>query len=392
MDGYITNCIIGFICFDEELNIVDYNLFNENDYVSKQIEINNGEILEEEINLIEKVCENFNKILIERKKRLSDYSHLHFYNKLEIALPNKGGEYLRGNLEKVLNEIGLETRNIRKLIVDTSNEIAILKMKESSQEEDKLLIQGVNSLNEIDEAISKLVESIRQWYTIYFPEMDTLSNNETYIKLIGESDSREDIINNYNEHLPGITSSNGADLEKEDIEILKNFGNSIKSLQESRSKIEVYLEIKMNNIAPNLKNLMGATLAAKLISHSGSIKRLAMLPSSTVQIMGAEKALFRHLKTGENPPKHGIIFQHPEIRGAKWWNRGKIARTLSLKISLAVRKDVFSKDFDPSIKTRFEEAALKIEKDNPFAPRKKTIKKDGKKSRKRKKSRKYNKH
>lgn len=82
--------------------------------------------------------------------------------------------------------------------------------------------------------------------------------------------------------------------------------------------------------------------------------------------MGAEKALFRHLKSGDRPPKYGLIYQHPQIRGAKWWNRGKIARMLASKISLACRKDIFTKDFDPNIYDEFIEKAEQIEKENPF--------------------------
>ena len=104
------------------------------------------------------------------------------------------------------------------------------------------------------------------------------------------------------------------------------------------------------------------SLGAKLISHAGGLKRLATYPSSTVQIMGAEKALFRHLKSGDRPPKYGLIYRHPQIRGAKWWNRGKIARMLASKISLACRKDIFTKDFDPNIYDEFIEKAEQIRK------------------------------
>ena len=118
----------------------------------------------------------------------------------------------------------------------------------------------------------------------------------------------------------------------------------------------------MDSIAPNLKLLVGSSLGAKLISHAGGLKRLATYPSSTVQIMGAEKALFRHLKSGDRPPKYGLIYQHPQVRGAKWWNRGKIARLLAGRISLAVRKDVFTHDFNPEIFNEFSERVEEIEK------------------------------
>ena len=124
--------------------------------------------------------------------------------------------------------------------------------------------------------------------------------------------------------------------------------------------------------APNLRDLLGSTLGAKLIAHIGSIKRLATYPASTIQIMGAEKAVFRHLKTGERPPKHGIIFQHPSVRGAKWWNRGKVARNLALKITFA--------EYDPSIAEDYLKKVEQIEKENPF-PKKTSRKRNEEKQR-----------
>ena len=168
---------------------------------------------------------------------------------------------------------------------------------------------------------------------------------------------------------------------------MNNYAKSIFELQKSRKNIEEYIDHKMEDIAPNLRLLVGPTLGAKLISHAGGIKRLAMYPSSTVQIMGAEKALFRHLKSGDRPPKYGLIYQHPQVRGAKWWNRGKIARMLAGKISLAVRRDVFTKTIDENVSEEFKEKAEEIEKNNPF-PTKTTKKRKEEKSQSKRKSKK----
>lgn len=363
MEYYITQSILGFIAFDEDLEIADYELFDADEIVSRNIEIENNELVEEEISLINKISSDDSTIIIETTKRRSQYKELESFDNIIIETPNRGGEHLRENLESVLLEIGFdgEKPKFRELY----NQLAIEKIKESSQEEDKLLIQAINSIDDIDESISKLVERIRDWYTIYFPEMDTISNNETYIKLIAESENREDILKNHNEHF-NTDYSSGADIEDADLIMVKGFAESIYSLQNSRKDLEKYIDTKMEEIAPNLRDLLGPTLGAKLIAHIGSIKRLATYPASTVQIMGAEKAIFRHLKTGERPPKHGLIFQHPSVRGAKWWNRGKVARNLALKITLAVRKDVFSGEYDPSIAEDYLKKVEQIEKDNPF--------------------------
>ena len=368
MEFYITQCIAGFIAFDEDLQIADYKLFKEDEVVSNLIKIEENEILNEEIELINRMkldSESGDKIIIETTKRKSQYKELENYGNIEVKTPNKGGEHLRNNIENVFEEIGFSKSQDE--IIQIYEKLAIHKIKKSSQEEDKLLIQAINSVDDIDESISKLVERIRDWYTIYFPEMDTISNNETYIKLIAESENREDILENFNEHFSEeIEESTGADIEESDLAMLKSFAESIYSLQKSRKELENYIDSKMESIAPNLRDLLGSTLGAKLIAHIGSIKRLATYPASIIQIMGAEKAIFRHLKTGERPPKHGLIFQHPSVRGAKWWNRGKIARNLALKITLAVRKDVFSGEYDPSIAEDYLKKVEQIEKENPF--------------------------
>ena len=368
MEFYITQCIAGFIAFDEDLQIADYKLFKEDEVVSNLIKIEENEILNEEIELINGMklnSESGDKIIIETTKRKSQYKELENYGNIEVKTPNRGGEHLRNNMDNVLEEIGFSKS--QEEIIQIYEKLAIHKIKKSSQEEDKLLIQAINSVDDIDESISKLVERIRDWYTIYFPEMDTISNNETYIKLIAESENREDILENFNEHLSEeIEESTGADIEESDLAMLKSFAESIYSLQKSRKELETYIDSKMEAIAPNLRDLLGSTLGAKLIAHIGSIKRLATYPASVIQIMGAEKAIFRHLKTGERPPKHGLIFQHPSVRGAKWWNRGKIARNLALKITLAVRKDVFSGEYDPSIAEDYLKKVEQIEKENPF--------------------------
>ena len=367
MEFYITQCIAGFIAFDENLQIADYKLFTEDEVVSNLIKIEENEILDEEIELINgiKLDSIDDKIIIETTKRKSQYKELENYGNIEVKTPNKGGEHLRSNIDKVFEEIGFSKSQDE--ITQIYEKLAIHKIKKSSQEEDKLLIQAINSVDDIDESISKLVERIRDWYTIYFPEMDTISNNETYIKLIAESENREDILENFNEHFTEeIEESTGADIEEDDLLMLKSFAESIYSLQKSRKELETYIDSKMEAIAPNLRDLLGSTLGAKLIAHIGSIKRLATYPASVIQIMGAEKAIFRHLKTGERPPKHGLIFQHPSVRGAKWWNRGKIARNLALKITLAVRKDVFSGEYNPSIAEDYLKKVEQIEKENPF--------------------------
>ena len=374
MECYITYCVKGYYAFDNENNLISEKLFPKDEIINRLAEINDKKIVKEELELIEEICQDYGEIIIESNKRTSDYDN----EKITVKTPNQGGEYLRNNYDK----FGLDDEDITVIY----RNLAIYNIKQASASEDKHLIQAINSIDEIDESISKLIERIREWYALYFPEMDTVKNNETYIKLISQNKTKDKIIEAKPEAFPDEIIDIDADIDPKDLEIMNDYANSIYELQKSRKNIEEYVDSKMESIAPNLRLLVGSSLGAKLISHAGGLKRLAMYPSSTVQIMGAEKALFRHLKSGDRPPKYGLIYQHPQVRGAKWWNRGKIARMLAGMISLAVRRDVFTKTFDENAFEEFKLKVEEIEKNNPFptktTKRRKEEKSKSKKSRK----------
>ena len=375
MECYITYCVKGFLAFNDDNELIAEKLFPEDEIINRLADIDDKKIVAEEMEIIEEVSKDYSEINIESNKRLSDYSN----NKISIQTPNQGGNYLRSNYD----EFGLNDEEITGIY----QRLAIYKIKKESASEDKHLIQAINSIDEIDESISKLIERIREWYALYFPEMDVIKNNETYIKLISQNKTKENIMQAKPDAFPDNVLDLEDDINPLDLEIMNRYANSIFELQQTRKEIEEYIDSKMEEIAPNLRLLVGSSLGAKLISHAGGLKRLAIYPSSTVQIMGAEKALFRHLKSGDRPPKYGLIYQHPQVRGAKWWNRGKIARMLAGKISLAVRRDVFTKTFDENAFNDFIEKVEEIEKNNPF-PTKTTKKRKEEKGKSKNKKRK----
>ena len=142
-----------------------------------------------------------------------------------------------------------------------------------------------------------------------------------------------------------IKETMGADLEKVHLQEILELAKKIKELQDLRKKHEIYLETVMQKYSPNLLELAGATLGAKLLELGKSLKHLALLPASTIQLLGAEKALFRHIKTGSRSPKYGILFQHPLVQNAKKEDKGKAARMLADKLSLCARLDYFKGEF-----------------------------------------------
>lgn len=380
MECYITYCVKGFFAFNSQNELIIKKLFQEDEIINRLAQIDEKEIVKEESEIIEELSNDYDEIIIESNKRSSDYDN----EKVHVKKPNQGGEYLRSNYD----EFDIDFKEI----TEVYRNLAIYRIKKASASEDKHLIQAINSIDEIDESISKLIERIREWYALYFPEMDIIKNNETYIKLISQNKTKEAIVEAKPEAFPDEIIDIDDDIDPRDLEIMNNYANSIYELQKSRKNIEDYIDKKMEVIAPNLRLLVGPSLGAKLISHSGGLKRLAMYPSSTVQIMGAEKALFRHLKSGDRPPKYGLIYQHPQVRGAKWWNRGKVARMLAGMISHASRRDVFTKTFDKNVAEEFKLKVEEIEKNNPFPTKTaKKRKEEKKKSRKGKKKGRKNK-
>ncbi len=398
MKCYITCSFAGFLSLDENCTLLDYELFPRDKQRERLAKISAGSLTKEEVSLLKRMVKKYDSIVIETIIPRSKYKNLKESIKFEYETPNIAGEFLRSNMAELLEKVGFLKYDddlkslLHQLSIDLTNE----RLREASKSEDMFLIQAINSIEELDEANSKMIERLREWYSIHFPELDSIKNQERYVELIADLGDRDSIINSgllTNDSSVKFDSSIGAPISETDLLMIKEFAGSIKSLQNTKKSITTYVDKQMGEIAPNLKDLAGYSLGAKLIAHVGSMERLSKMPSGTVQVLGAEKALFRHLKTGENPPKHGLIFQHPEVRGAKWWLRGKIARTLASKISLAVRKDVYSGEYDPSIAINFEKRVEEIKKLNPF-PKKSTKPKkfDDKDTRKKKKREKYKKN
>jgi nucleolar protein 56 len=233
--------------------------------------------------------------------------------------------------------------------------LSSMKVKETSEKLDLHLVQAVNTLDEIDEIINTISTRIREWYGLHFPELDYLLQNIiTYANIVRDAGSRENITKELLSQLEvpekkieliqqAISKSQGGDLTVESSESLKILASEVIKLSELRTNLSSTIENLMEILAPNLKNMLTAIIGARLIAKAGSLLRLAQMPSSTIQIIGAEKALFRALKTGTRPPKHGLLFQHPSVNSAPKWQRGKIARALSAKIAIAVRIDVYRK-------------------------------------------------
>lgn len=212
----------------------------------------------------------------------------------------------------------------------------------NSVSNDALLIQSTNLVDDLDKAINLLVKRLREWYELYNPEFSrAMEDHEKFVMEILEKDKGELLKELKVSHEDSI----GADLEQENLEPIKSLVHQIFGMYQLRKLQENYISTLMDGFCPNIKAVCGTLLAARLIEHAGSLKRLSEMPASTIQILGAEKALFRHMRTGAKPPRHGIIINHPLISRASEKMHGKIARGLSDKISIASKIDYFNGKF-----------------------------------------------
>jgi nucleolar protein 56 len=222
---------------------------------------------------------------------------------------------------------------------------------------DRLIVQVVKTMDNIDKNVNLLLEQLRDWYAIYFPELArSVEEPEEYLKLlinlktkdkfteaavvelVGKKSYRLDV-----EH--AAKNSMGIELGEEDLSNIVSFAERIQVLRNERQKLEDYLDKLMGEESPNIKAVIGASIGARLIATAGSLEKLALFPSSTVQVLGAEKALFSHLRKHTLCPKHGLIFAYPKLRGAPLKLRGKIARKLASKLSIASKVDFFKGEF-----------------------------------------------
>ncbi len=205
---------------------------------------------------------------------------------------------------------------------------------------DNFIIQAIANINELDKTSNLLTKRLREWYGLYFPELEQkISSPEKLVELILTKE-RKDLLKELK-----IKETMGADLEKVHLQEILELAKDIQELQNLRKKHETYLEKVMSKYCPNILELAGITLGAKLLELGKSLKHLALLPASTIQLLGAEKALFRHIKTGSRSPKYGILFQHPLVQNAKKEDKGKAARMLADKLSLSARLDYFKGEF-----------------------------------------------
>ena len=229
------------------------------------------------------------------------------------------------------------------------------EIQEALSKREVVLVRVNRAIGEMDNVINLLGERLEDIYVVYYPELkipDKRKYAQTVMLLRKGTDTRKELSEIFgsgkaNEIINGLERTTGGEISEADVGKFGELAKEIIILFELRENYEKYEEKLVEDVCPNMGYLLGPHLAAKLVAHLGSLKRLATLPGSAIQVLGAERALFKHLKSHRRikPPKHGLIFQHPKISSSPKKVRGKISRTLAVKIATAAKADAFTKRF-----------------------------------------------
>lgn len=310
---HIKTTWFGIFVLDGE-KIVKYKLFPKNpEKIAKRLlEISEGRLLPEERLLVSEF-----ESLTTSDKRIARLGVPYMPNATEIP-PERYG-------------YGKE------LLRDAAIEMAKIKMRHT--EKDIQIIQRVRTLEMLTRVENMAFELFWDWYAYHFPELEGLVRREDLLTLVAKHGHRSKIA----EALGVDVLSVGGEFDERDIRDIQKLAELILELKKTKEMLSKSLEAIMEKHAPTLSEVAGTIIGAKLIEKTGSLSKLAMLPSSTIQILGAEKAFFRYLRKRGKMPKHGLIFQHPSIKHGKREERGKLARVLAAKIAIAARKDAFGR-------------------------------------------------
>jgi nucleolar protein 56 len=368
LEAYVVETPIGVFIVDEKLKLLDKSLFAQAPHLAaaelKQIQEGtmSGNVLVAIRNVGTTATLIFENELFAKAAEKANFQTIIKKNPVaENFRTNIGSEWKGRALwlqEQSLDLPVLQSaRGYNEFVRLVTLEIARAGIASAVTRRDLSAVQAVRAIDDLDKTLNLLAGRVREWYGLHFPEMDRIiEKHDTYARLVAKLGNRGNFTKEslVNEGIPSETAdqlasaagkSMGGEIEETDLQVLRSFCDLMLELYKFRGKSESYIDDVLKQVAPNMTAIVGASLSARLISIAGSLNNLAKMPASTLQVLGAEKALFRSLKTGARPPKHGVIFQHTAIHQSPRWQRGKIARALSGKLSIAARVDAFGGEF-----------------------------------------------
>ncbi|PIL36696.1 hypothetical protein GSI_00385 [Ganoderma sinense ZZ0214-1] len=270
---------------------------------------------------------------------------------IKVVSPNMTELFhgIRSQLSALLD--GLDPKDLATMSLGLSHSLSRFKLKFSPDKVDTMVVQAIALLDDLDKEIN--IYAMREWYGWHFPEMaKVIVDNIAYAKVIKKMGFRTNAAStDFADTLPeeleatlkaAAVISMGTDISESDMAHIHSLCDQVISISAYRTQLAGYLQSRMAAIAPNLTALVGDLVGARLISHAGSLLNLAKHPASTIQILGAEKALFRALKTKHDTPKYGLIYHASLIGQAPPKLKGKMARMVATKAALSIRVDALT--------------------------------------------------
>lgn len=358
MKAFVAESIFGSFAFGEDGNVLAYAEAEKDigKLVEQLLEEEQGKPLPHTIVLIERILGQggIDEIVLENESTLPRLPKNGV--KYIVETHHFGAKIFRQDMVNILERAGFKggRDEIYAFQANVSLELTRRKLRKAAQKRDQLAIQAIRAVDDIDKTINLFSERLREWYSVHFPELDKMIEDHRLFSTIIERFGYRDNITKDGLMQLGLPEqraskieenakkSLGADLSDDDIRSLKEMASDILTLFSTRDYLTDYIESVMKEVAPNVTALVGSSLGARLLSLAGGLAELSKLPASTIQVLGAEKALFRALKSRARPPKHGILFQYPAIHTAPRWQRGKMARALAAKLAIAAKIDAYS--------------------------------------------------
>ncbi|MFZ8795060.1 MAG: C/D box methylation guide ribonucleoprotein complex aNOP56 subunit [Acidilobaceae archaeon] len=359
MKVYLVTAPFGVFAVSEGGDVVDFELYPKgvDEAVEEALAIERGEVSTSATRLLERLKGKVSQVVVEDDEFARSVSSLGF----DVSVMPGGDVFrsFRSRLSEVAVKYGFASsiEDFVSWLYNMEVEYTRRKLRRVAAKRDMLAVQAIRAIDDIDKTINLFATRIREWYGVHFPELDELvKEHEDYIRIVAEIGHRDNITveslkkigfseAKASKIVEAAASSVGADLSEHDAEAIRTLARIVLDLYQLRRTLTSYLGDVMSEVAPNITALVGSLLGARLLSLAGGLEKMAMLPASTIQVLGAEKALFRALRTGGRPPKHGVIFQYPEIHRSPKWQRGKIARALAAKLAIAAKIDAFTGRF-----------------------------------------------
>ncbi|MBS7652783.1 MAG: hypothetical protein QW638_03080 [Candidatus Bathyarchaeia archaeon] len=354
---YIVESILGLFGVNENNEIVEKVLYRGDpeeiaDTLDRQ---RRGELTAEAAEVIRRLLEKGYERFIFSNRALAEGARGKMRVETEFLGNPKVCRYLRLNLESIALGSGLveDASQLYGMNREISLILARRDIGRALSEREAIIIKAIQTLEGLDRALNILSGKLREWYGLHFPELGRIiEDHETYSTILGELGDRTlmtempksiDLDERTRIEISKASSASiGAHLSAEDVEPVRRLALHLKGLYDYRRELEKYIVKTTSEVAPNLAGVAGPILAARLIEKAGGLGRLSMMPSGTIQLLGAEKAMFRALKTRSRPPKHGLIFQHPMVHTSPKKKRGSLARILASQLAVAARADALT--------------------------------------------------